>query len=182
MSVPTICGYRSTPSVVFKFCLPAFQYNFIVHDLVRSFEPERLLHRFSSCAGPHESALISVVFPLSFCRLIPCWLSLATANRVGELQAVCFWVAFQGDHLSLSRLPEYVTKTVSERNTLTRSFLVLSLSQCVGDLPDKSLPFASSSHLSGTYVVHFAASSFTFCLSEASLLCFIQERLILFLA
>ena len=66
---------------------------------------------------------------------------LATAKRVGELQAVSIWVAFQGDgdDLSLSYLPELIAKTESERNPLRQSFLVSSLSQFVGDLPEERL-------------------------------------------
>ena len=65
--------------------------------------------------------------------------SLATAKRVGELQAISFRVTFQGDNLSMSYLPEFVAKTESERNPVPQSFLVCSLAQFVGDLPDKRL-------------------------------------------
>ena len=64
---------------------------------------------------------------------------LANAKHVGELQAVSFWVAFQGDDILLSYLPEFITKTESERNPLPRSFLARSLSQSVGNLLDESL-------------------------------------------
>ena len=66
-------------------------------------------------------------------------LSLATADRVGELQAISFQVALQGDDLSLSCLPEFVAKTELECNHLPRLFLVCSLSQFVGDLLDEHL-------------------------------------------
>ena len=66
-------------------------------------------------------------------------LSLATTKRVGELQAISFCVAFQGHDLSLSNLPEFVSKTESEQNPIPRSFLVRSLSQFVGDLPEDRL-------------------------------------------
>ena len=66
-------------------------------------------------------------------------LSLAIARRVGELQTVSFRVAFQGDDLSMSYLTEFVTKTESERSLFPRSFLVRSLSQFVGDLPNECL-------------------------------------------
>ena len=66
-------------------------------------------------------------------------LSLATAKRVGELQAVSFRVAFQGDDLSLSYLPKFVAKTESECNPIPLSFLVRSLTQFVGDLTDECL-------------------------------------------
>ena len=66
-------------------------------------------------------------------------LSSATAKRVGELQALSRRVAFQGSDLSLSYLPEFVAKTESERNPPPRSFLVKSLSEFVGDLPEERL-------------------------------------------
>ena len=59
-------------------------------------------------------------------------LSLATAKRVSELQALSRSAAFCGKILSLSYLPEFVAKTESERNPLPRSFLVRSLEEFVG--------------------------------------------------
>ena len=41
--------------------------------------------------------------------------------------------------LSLAYLPEFVAKTESERNPLPRSFLVKSLEEFVGDLPEECL-------------------------------------------
>ena len=67
-------------------------------------------------------------------------LSLATIKRVGEPQAFTFRVAFKGRDLSLSYLPKFVVKTESERNLLPRSFLVKSLADFVGDLPEERFP------------------------------------------
>ena len=66
-------------------------------------------------------------------------LSLATAKQVGELQAVSFQVAFQGNDLTLSYLPEFVVKTESEHNPLPQSFLVRLLAHFVGDLSKERL-------------------------------------------
>ena len=66
-------------------------------------------------------------------------LSLATAKQVSELQALLRSVAFSGKDLSLSYLPEFVAKTESERNPLPCSFLVRSLKDFVGDLPEDRL-------------------------------------------
>ena len=66
-------------------------------------------------------------------------LSLATAKRVGKLQALSFQVAYRGPDLSLSYLPEFVAKTQSERNSLPHSFLGKSLTDFVGDLPEERL-------------------------------------------
>ena len=48
-------------------------------------------------------------------------------------------MAFQGDNLSLSYLPEFVAKTKPEWNPISCSFLVQLLSQFVGDLPEEQL-------------------------------------------
>ena len=66
-------------------------------------------------------------------------LSLATAKHVSELQALSRLVAFQGSDISLSYLPEFVVKTESERNPLPQFFVVRSLEDFVGDLPEDRL-------------------------------------------
>ena len=58
-------------------------------------------------------------------------LSLATAKRVGELQAVSPRVAFQGDILSLSYIPEFVAKI---EYPIPWSFLVRFLARFLGGL------------------------------------------------
>ena len=64
-------------------------------------------------------------------------LSLATAMRVGKHQALSRPVAFCGLDISLSYLPEFVAKTESIRNPLPRFFLVKSLGDFVGDMPEE---------------------------------------------
>ena len=66
-------------------------------------------------------------------------LSLATARRVGELQAVAADVSFSGGAAFLSYLPEFRAKSESESRPLPRSFRVPSLSDFVGSLPDELL-------------------------------------------
>ena len=65
--------------------------------------------------------------------------SLATARRVGELQAVSREVSFSGSDAYLSYLPEFRAKTESAVNPLPRSFCVRPLKDFVGDLPDELL-------------------------------------------
>ena len=65
--------------------------------------------------------------------------SLATARRVGELQAVSREVSFSGSDAYLSYLPEFRAKTESAVNPLPRSFGVRSLKDFVGDHPDELL-------------------------------------------
>ena len=119
ISVLTIRGYRSTLSSVLKFCLPGLQNNFILWNLVHSFELERPLRPVSPPAWDLVKVLL---FLRVLCRLVLFLLSLTTAKHVGELQVVSFWVAFQGDDLSLFYLPEFVTKTESELNPIPGSF------------------------------------------------------------
>ena len=64
-------------------------------------------------------------------------LTLATAKRVGELQALSCRVASRGPDMSLSYLPEFVAKTESEKNPLPRLFLVRSLEEFVGGPPEE---------------------------------------------
>ena len=83
--------------------------------------------------------------PLSSCSLrdltqkVLFLVSLATARRVGELQAVSRDVSLSGSDLYLSYLPEFRAKTESSANPLPCSFCVHSLSDFVGDLPDELL-------------------------------------------
>ena len=120
-----------------------------MHDLICSFE----LERPSAPVGPPSWDLVKVleylpgpVFePLSSkpLRVITVktlfLLALATAKRVGELQALSHCVVSQGLDIYVLYLPEFVAKTKSERNPLPRSFFVKSLSEFVGDLPKERL-------------------------------------------
>ena len=65
--------------------------------------------------------------------------SLATARRFGELQAVSREVSFSGSDACLSYLPEFRAKTESAVIPLPRSFCVRSLDDFVGDLPEELL-------------------------------------------
>ena len=145
----TIRGYRSTLSSVFEFHLPGLQDDFVLQDLIHSFELERPLRLVSPPAwdlvkvlsflrGPAFEPLSSRPLQVVTVKVL-FLLSLATAKQVEELQAISFRVAFQGDDFSLSYLPEFVAKTESERNPIPRSFLVRSFSQFVGDLPEEQL-------------------------------------------
>ena len=78
--------------------------------------------------------------PLSACSLrdltqkVLFLVSLATARRVGEFQAVFRDVSFSGSDIYLSYLPEFRAKTESSVNPLPWSFCVRSLEDFVGDL------------------------------------------------
>ena len=149
LSYSSIASYRSMLSGVFRFILPELSSHFVLHNLLRSFCLERPL--LSSRVPPWDLLLVLRFLrgppfePLSSCSLrdltqkVLFLVSLATARRVGELQAVSRDVSFSGSDIYLSYLPEFRTKTESSANPLPRSFCVRSLSDFVGDLPDELL-------------------------------------------
>ena len=148
LSVAAIKGYHSTLVSVFKFHLPEPLDSFVLRDLIRSFEIERARRP----VGPPSWDLVKVVTHLHGStfellaskplRLVTMkvffLLALATAKRAGELQTPS-WVASHGPDISLTYLTEFVVTTESERNPLPFSFLVRSIEEFVGDLPEEHL-------------------------------------------
>ena len=61
-------------------------------------------------------------------------LALATAKRVGELQALSRVVSFVGGDTCLSYVPEFVAKSESLSRSIPRSFLVKSISDFAAGL------------------------------------------------
>ena len=66
-------------------------------------------------------------------------ISLATAKRVGELQALSHCVSFSSSSAGLSYVPEFVAKTEFALRPLPRSFEVKSLRDFAAGLPDDLL-------------------------------------------
>ena len=66
-------------------------------------------------------------------------LALATAKRVGELQALSSVVTFVGGDACLSHIPQFVAKSESLTRSIPRSFLVKSLSDFAAGLDDDLL-------------------------------------------
>ena len=62
--------------------------------------------------------------------------TLATAKRVGELQALSRVVSSQGDDFILLYLPHFIAKTERDDAPLPRSFRLCSLAEFAGDLED----------------------------------------------
>ena len=145
LSYLSIASYPSVLSGVFRFVLPELSSHFVLHDLLCSFRLEQPLS--SSRVSPWD--LLSVLRllcgapfePLSSCSFrdltwkVLFLVSLATARRVGELQAV----SMSREDLYLLYLPEFCVKTESSANPLPRSFCVCSLRDFVGSLPDELL-------------------------------------------
>ena len=135
-------------SASFRFLLPDFSSHPVLHDLLRSFRIERPLT--SSRVPPWDLSLVlSLLRGAPFEPLVSCsldltqkllfLLSLATARRVGELQAVAADVSSSRGDAFLSYLPEFRAKSESASRPLPRSFRVPSLSDFVGSLPDELL-------------------------------------------
>ena len=66
-------------------------------------------------------------------------LALATAKRVGELQALSSTVIFVGGDACLSYVPQFIAKSESLTCSIPRSFLVKSLSDFAAGLDDDLL-------------------------------------------
>ena len=148
-AVSTIKGYRAMLSSVFKFCLPEISSSPILKDLVRSFEisaPRPLHHTppwdldkvLEYLSGPPFEPLAEASFR-NKTRKALFLLAMATAKRIGELQALSFSVSYRGDDLVLHYDPFFLAKTESVSNPLPRSVTVQSLADFVGDLPERVL-------------------------------------------
>ena len=134
LSVSSIRGYRSMLSAVFRFHLPSLSSDPVLRDLLRSFNlssAERVLRPPAWYLAKVLRYLNSSHFePLSQASLRDLsqkalfLLALATAKRVGELQALSSVVTFVGLDASLSYIPQFVAKSESLTRSIPRSFLV----------------------------------------------------------
>ena len=70
----------------------------------------------------------------ALCKKVLFLLALATAKRVGELQALSRIVSFVGGDACLSYVPEFVAKSQSFSHSIPRFFLVKSLSDFAAGL------------------------------------------------
>ena len=148
LSVSAVMGYRSMLSAVFKSVLPEISTS-ILHDLLRSFQveaPVREVHPPSWDLPKVLTFLRSSPFePLSAASLCDIThktlflIALATAKRVGELQALSRLVSFSSSAAGLSYVPEFVAKTETATRPLPRSFEVKSLGDFAAGLPEELL-------------------------------------------
>ena len=136
-------------SGVFRFVLPELSSHFVLRDLLCSFHIKCHLP-FSRVPPWDLSCVLSFLRgppfePPSSCshcdltRKVLSLVLLATARRMGELQAVSAEVSSSGGDLFLMYLPEFRVKSESEAHPLPRSFCFRSLTDFVGDLPDELL-------------------------------------------
>ena len=149
LSLSSIKAHRSMLSSVFQFKLPALGEDTVLQDLVRSFSIERLRrpqappswdldavlrHLLSSAFEPLESVSLRTLIKKTVFLV-----SLATAKRVSEIQALSKTVAAIGNDLVVSFQPHFIAKTERVDTPVPRSFRVLSLREFAGDLEEGSL-------------------------------------------
>ena len=115
-------GYRSMLSAVFKSVLPEISSSPVLHDLLQSFQVEAPIREVRPPSGDLTTVL-TYLRSSSFEQLTTISLrdlthktlfliSLATAKRVGEIQALSRQVSFSSSSAGLSYVPEFVTKTI----------------------------------------------------------------------
>ena len=149
LSVSSLRGYRAVLSAVFRFYLPSLSSDLVIRDLLRSFRlssGERVLRPPAWDLSQVLHYLILPVFePLSQAPFRALTLktlfllALATAKRVGELQALSSIVTFVGGDACLSYIPQFVAKSESLTRSIPRSFLVKSLADFAAGLDDDLL-------------------------------------------
>ena len=136
LSLSSVKAHRSMLSSVFRFKLPALGEDRVLQDL-RSFAIERprhpqappswdldavLRHLMSSAFEPFESVSLRALTKKTLFLI-----SLATAKRVSEIQALSKTVAAIGNDLMVSYLPHFIAKTERADAPVPRSFRILSL-------------------------------------------------------
>ena len=144
LSVSSLSGYRSVLSAMFRFHLPSLSSDPVIRDLLRSFRlssAERVLRPPAWDLSTVLTYFVSPAFvplsPASFRTLTLktlFLLALATAKRVGELQALSSIVTFVAGDAYLSYIPQFVTKSESLTRSIPRSFLVTSLADFAAGL------------------------------------------------
>ena len=148
LSVSSIRGYPSMLSAVFRYQLPSLSSNPVLRDLLRSFCLESAERQLRPPAWDLSMVLrylnTSTFEPLSGAPLraltqkVLFLLALATAKRVGELQALSSVVTFVQGDACLSYVPQFVAKSESLTRSIPRS-LVKSLSDFAAVLDDDLL-------------------------------------------
>ena len=149
LSVSAVMGYRSMLSAVFRSVLPDISSSSVLQDLICSFKVEvpprvvrppswDLLCVLTYLRSPvfeplHESSLRDLSRKTLFL------LALATAKRVGELQAVSRAVSFSSSAAGISYVPEFLAKTEPAVRSLPRSFSLPSLGVFAAGLPEDLL-------------------------------------------
>ena len=148
LSVSAVLGYRSVLSVVFRSQLPEISSSPVIHDLLRSFKVE------APCGVRPPSWDLEAVLnffrspvfePLAYCSLRDLTrktlflVSLATAKRVGEIQALSHMVSLSSTSAGLSYVPKFLAKTETAVCPLPCSFSMQSLQDFATGLHEELL-------------------------------------------
>ena len=151
MSLSSAKAHCSMLSSAFRFRLPLLGEDKVLQDLLHSFAIERprrpqappswdldavLRHLMSSAFEPLESVSLRALTKKTLFLV-----SLATAKRVSEIQALSKTVAAIGNDLMVSYLPHFIAKTEHADAPVPHSFRILSLREVAGDLEEGFLLF-----------------------------------------
>ena len=149
LSVSAVLGYRSILSAVFRPILPEISTSLVIQDLLQSFKVKAPCHSVRPPSWDLIKVLkylrSSVFEPLSsasLCDLMRKTLflvALATAKRVGELQALSRIVSFSSSAAGLSYVPEFLAKTETAVRSLPRTFSIQSLRDFAASLHEDLL-------------------------------------------
>ena len=139
MSSSLQAKHSSIPlSAVFEFKLPGIGSSVVLSRLLRSYEIAKprsslvppwdldLLLKYL-CSETFEPLHLQNLRTLTIKTLF--LVALATAKRVGELQALSNIVSESGRDLVLAYLPHFIAKTESASNPLPRTFCLCSLEE-----------------------------------------------------
>jgi len=149
LSISAIKGYKAMLNSVFRLKGFDLSYDQVLQDIIRacSRQVRKPINRvppwnvdvvlLSLVNAPFEPIDRSPLRHLTQKTLF--LVALATAKRVGELQALSGRVARQGNDMVLAYLPEFVAKTETPTNPLPREFFLTSLSAAVGSDDEERL-------------------------------------------
>ena len=142
-------GYRSMLSAVFRSVLPEISTSAVLQDLLRSFRVEAPIRSVTPPAWNLLTVLEFLKSPIfeplrqaslrDLTRKTLFLISLASAKRVSELQALSRTVAFSSSAAAVAYVPEFLSKTESALLSLPRSFDIPSLSDFAAGLPEEML-------------------------------------------
>ena len=169
LTLSSVKAHRSMLSSVFHFKLPSLGKDRVLQDLLRSFVIERprhprappscdsdavLRHLMSSVFEPLESVSLRALTKKTLFLV-----SLATAKRVSEIQALSKTVAAISNDLMVSFLLHFIAKMERVAAPVPCSFRVLSLREFAGNLEEVSLLCPLNIYLWRTSSVVIRASS-----------------------
>ncbi|XP_064113369.1 uncharacterized protein LOC135220008 [Macrobrachium nipponense] len=148
LSVPTIKGYKSMLSTVFRHRGLDLSNNKDLHDLLRSFETSKIPRpRIPSwnldfvlkflMSSPFEPLHAASMKDLT--RKAVFLTALATAKRVSEIQAMSKHVGFREYNAVCSLSPSFLAKNENPSNPWPKSFEIKGLSEITGREPERVL-------------------------------------------